>query len=483
MDWQQQISKQEEQQRKKKKKPTTSFTNDESLQRKVEAVCDGLLPNVAALFMELSDTNKKAIAEFILDLVHRKNIAVNTKGIHLKNLVYLTRFWKGMVELQDMKQDHVDGYLQSMRRDKETDPDQRWIATHNNRAMTYTNFFRWLYYPDLEPEQRVKKVKPDVIANITFFKKKSKTNIKPTQLWTAMEDQVFLKYCPDPRVALYHVMADDTSGRPHELLAKRIGDVKVIKTTNNSTYAEMEIGRGGKTRPRIVPLMKSLPYFKTLLQIHPRASDPNAFVFFKRDQRSKYINRPIKPISLNRLYRDLKLKYFPKVLVDRDDVPTDDKAIIKGLLEKPWNPYIQRHSALTEKARVLKEYNLRQYAGWTKTSSMIEIYTHDLGGESSQELLAAYGIIAQADPGREMLQPKYCTNCQEPNKHDARFCANSRCGMPLTFEAYESMKEKQQEKENDIERLKQDMEELRELLKDPKKLQELQKENEQEEDY
>jgi hypothetical protein len=102
MDWQQQVSKQE--QERKKKKPTTTFTNDESLQRKVEAVCDGLLPNVAALFMELSDTNKKAIAEFILDLVHRKNIAVNTKGIHLKNLVYLTRFWKGM-ELQDMKQD------------------------------------------------------------------------------------------------------------------------------------------------------------------------------------------------------------------------------------------------------------------------------------------------------------------------------------------------------------------------------------------
>ena len=87
-----------------------------------------------------------------------------------------------------------------------------------------------------------------------------------------------MRYCPDQRVALYHLMADDTSGRPHELLAKRIGDVKVVKTNNGNTYAEMEIGRGGKTRPRVVPLMKSLPYFKALLNIHPRASDPNAFV-------------------------------------------------------------------------------------------------------------------------------------------------------------------------------------------------------------
>jgi hypothetical protein len=79
MDWQQQVSKQEEQER-KKKKPTT-FTNDEMLQRKVEAVCDGLLPNVAALFTELSDTNKKAIAEFILALV------INGLQYQIKNLL------------------------------------------------------------------------------------------------------------------------------------------------------------------------------------------------------------------------------------------------------------------------------------------------------------------------------------------------------------------------------------------------------------
>ncbi len=120
-------------------------------------------------------------------------------------------------------------------------------------------------------------------------------------------------------------------------------------------------------------------------------------------------------------------------------------------MQKPWNPYIQRHTALTEKARILKEYNLRQYAGWTKTSQMIEIYTHDLGGESSKELLAAYGIIDSADPQREAMQPRICPACKEPNKHDARFCANKECEMPLTLDSYQEVKEREKQKEKEAE--------------------------------
>ena len=155
---------------------------------------------------------------------------------------------------------------------------------------------------------------------------------------------------------------------------------------------------------------------------------------------SKYQNKPIKTISLHRLYRDLKLEYF-LALLQRPDVPAEDKITIRALLQKPWNPYIQRHTALTEKARILKEYNLRQYAGWTKTSQMIEIHTHDLGGESSKELLAAYGIIDHVDPQREDMQPKICPSCKEPNKHNARFCSNKECEMPLTYDSYQELKQ------------------------------------------
>lgn len=82
---------------------------------------------------------------------------------------------------------------------------------------------------------------------------------------------------------------------------------------------------------------------------------------------------------------------------------------------------------------------------------MIEIYTHDLGGESSKELLAAYGIIDSADPQREAMQPRICPACKEPNKHDARFCANKECEMPLTLDSYQEVKEREKQKEKEAE--------------------------------
>ena len=112
----------------------------------------------------------------------------------------------------------------------------------------------------------------------------------------------------------------------------------------------------------------------------------------------------------------------------------EDKPKIKGLLKKPWNPYIRRHSALTEKSTILKEHVLRQHAGWTPGSQMHLKYLHYFGNESNESLLEAYGIIP---PGQQLdqLRPKQCPNCSEPNKPDGKFC--NKCRMVLTYDAYQ----------------------------------------------
>ena len=65
------------------------------------------------------------------------------------------------------------------------------------------------------------------------------------------------------------------------------------------------------------------------------------------------------------------------------DVLPEDKPRIAELLKKPWNPYIQRHSALTEKSAILKEHELRQHAGWSGSSQMHLKYLHYFGNELS----------------------------------------------------------------------------------------------------
>jgi hypothetical protein len=63
----------------------------------------------------------------------------------------------------------------------------------------------------------------------------------------------------------------------------------------------------------------------------------------------------------------------------------EDKTKIQELLKKPWNPYIRRHSALTEKSKILKEHTLRQHAGWS-TTNMHQKYIHYFGNIQIQSL-------------------------------------------------------------------------------------------------
>ncbi len=137
------------------------------------------------------------------------------------------------------------------------------------------------------------------------------------------------------------------------------------------------------------------------------------------------------------------------------------------MLKKPWNPYIRRHSALTEKSTILKEHVLRQHAGWTPGSQMHLKYLHYFGNESSESLLEAYGLI---DHGIQInqLSSKQCPNCNEGNKPDSKFCA--KCRMVLTYDAYGETLQNQKEKESEVKVLKekyeQDMTAIRKEMED-----------------
>ena len=64
-----------------------------------------------------------------------------------------------------------------------------------------------------------------------------------------------------------------------------------------------------------------------------------------------------------------------------------------------------------------------------------------------------YGIIAKDREAGDILIPKQCPNCNEPNKPNSRFCA--KCRMVLTYDAYNETLEKQQEKESEVQKLHQ----------------------------
>jgi hypothetical protein len=196
-------------------------------------------------------------------------------------------------------------------------------------------------------------------------------------------------------------------------LKLRIKDITFKVTPDKKQYAEILVN--GKTGTRHIPLIDSIPHIKDWISQHPQAGNANSILLCGF---GKSLNRAIQVESLHKVYRDYMNKFFPKLL-SSPNVSPEDKQKISELLKKPWNPYIRRHSALTEKSGILKEHHLRQYAGWTPGSNMHLKYLHYFGNESSESILEAYGIISTNKQISEALRPKQCPNCNEPNKPDS----------------------------------------------------------------
>lgn len=134
----------------------------------------------------------------------------------------------------------------------------------------------------------------------------------------------------------------------------------------------------------MVPLIDSIPFVKEWIADHPTGSNSQSWLFISRGN-VKFGNKLIYDGIVNRYSYYYKTKFFPQLLKDKM-VPEEDKEVIRSMLSKPWNLYIFRHSALTEKSQILPEAILRSHAGWTMSSKMPQIYIH-LGGESSKILL------------------------------------------------------------------------------------------------
>ena len=442
--------------------------------RKIEDAVRGLRPEFSRNLHSISEENALTIANYILAMRSEINMSDPYRWNNISVLCKFSKYHENK-PFHEINRDDILVFLDSLRKPETSDPLHRWIGTYNQYRIQLLRFFKWLYYPDVDPDKRPR---PKIIENIQQLKRREKSIYKPTDLWTTDDDLLFLKYCPSKRNKCYHIMAYDTGCRPHELLKLRIKDI-VFKNRGDRQYAEVLVN--GKTGSRHIPLIDSIPYIKDYLDHeHPQPGNPNAILICGV---GKSLGRGILDTrSLHKIYNNDYKKLFFQKLLENPNVPPEDKQKIRELLKKPWNPYIRRHSALTEKSKILKEHTLRQFAGWTIGSNMPQKYLHYFGNEASESLLEAYGIVTKDHQHKDALRPKQCPNCNEPNKPDSKFCA--KCRMVLTYDAYSETVEDIQIKDNEVKNLKEQMaamqeaqKEILDLLKNPIRLSEAVKAN------
>jgi len=419
-----------------------------------------------------SKENTLTICHYIISLVNETNPVPQYKKTQIQLFCYLSSFFYDVKEgkqkklFSEMTRDDIIFYLNSLRKPESIDPMHKWIGTYTLRRINIMRFFKWLYHPNVLPSKD--RPIPDVINNIPTIRRKEISTIKPTDLWTEEDDYIFLKYCPSPRDRCYHTVSRDTSCRPSEILNLRIKDIVFEVTTDGTNRQYAKVTVNGKTGTRTVALINSIPYVKEWINIHhPQRGNPNAFFIPTLDKRYRRFGYRMTSMSMNHIYRNYKLNFFPKLLSlkDTEQIPVanEDKQKIQKLLRKPWNPYIRRHTALTQKAQILKDASFKQHSGWSGGSTMHLKYVHYYGNESTDVLLEAYGISPinknnKDEQGnnnilvnKKLSTPKQCPNCSEANTVDSKFCV--KCKMILTYDAYTQTIEEQAKKDKRLEEL------------------------------
>jgi integrase/recombinase XerD len=440
---------------------------DLEIEKKITLAIEGFTAKFCGLVLRdrnrLSKKNALTISEYIISMKREINPRLSYIKHTIEFLADLSRSVGIAKEFNDMTREDVLLYLDRNRKLDNEDPLHKWIGSYNVKRIVLFRFFKWLYYSDVaNPDKRNElfksERKPDCIMDIPQLKRKEISCYKPSDLWSQEDDSFFLKWVTNKRDRCYHTMSRDLSARPHEILNLKIKDV-IFKNVNGYQYAEVLVN--GKTGSRHIPLIQSIPYIKDWLSNHPSRNNPNSPLFVGLGRRSNMGRRQLTIYGLYQVYIDYKKEFFPKLLTD-PTVSSEDKEKIKNLLQKPFNPYIRRHSALTEKSTKLKPHILNQHSGWSMNSNMAQKYIHYFGNESSESLLEAYGIVTKNNVPIDTLNPKICPNCNEGNTIDSKFC--SKCKMIMSFEGYQEALESQKQKEDEITELKKRQERFELLI-------------------
>jgi len=266
--------------------------------------------------------------------------------------------------------------------------------------------------------------------------RKEKFVVDPSQFLTDEEFEKLLSALHYTRDKALLMLLRETGMRIGEALALNVGDVEFTER-----YGRLHI-RYSKTRERYVEFVRSIPYLKAWLSVHPNPRpDSPLFVSLKGE---------LKRLSYDAFRHSLK------------------RALRKVGLKKRVHPHLFRHQVATEllSKEGLPEEATRIYLGWKHGSRMVSRYSH-VSSEKANELVmkARYGI--GEEKREETKGYKECPRCGRMVPIDSKYC--NYCGLILDREELMREKELMRRVDELIELLRENPELLDQLKKLVKK--------------
>lgn len=215
---------------------------------------------------------------------------------------------------------------------------------------------------------------------------------------TGDELNELLRVARHPRVKAFVAVLFESACRKGEVLDLRIRDLAF-----GDTYTEVKVK--GKTGERTVPLVYSVPYLRSWIQVHPDRRPDQWLWVVERNGKLDQMKESTPNHTLNYIAGKTGIRHV--------------------------HPHMFRHTKLTELAKAdLSEYKMKSFAGWTPNSRMAERYIHLSGRDHIGAVLEAQGFeqVKQEKPA-PLLHSEHCPHCDAVTGPGMAFC--SACGYVL----------------------------------------------------
>jgi len=331
------------------------------------------------------------IMRYVKDNLHMSITSLEVKIGLIKNLAYFTKKPFKKITKIDLKK-----FLEK----KTSGKKPNYV---NVMKMNIKLFFKWLY----KIEGRGKY--PKIVDWMKIHTLECQ-EINSKELITFEELQkILIPACRSFMEKFLLSLMRETGGRISEILRINVSDLTIesdrayVKLLNSKRRNEV------KTYREIV-LIDSFHYLNNWLREHPMKKEFNK-------------NKDV-PLFLNGREKRLN-QYNVMGILNRIKKVTG--------YEKRLNPHWFRHSAASEKSKILSDAELRVFGGWMKGSIMIGRYVHINSDEVNNKILSSIGREVEKPSAIKKENLEECPRCGELQDIDKfKFCG--KCGMCLDTE-------------------------------------------------
>lgn len=351
---------------------------------------DYKIKNAYALIeRELLPYSIELIKKYDSELV-KQSLAKATRLKHLQILLNLSRFINK--NWNEVTKDDVDRLVMKIVHLYGSDSGQETNTTWDHKKVLKI-FFRWF-----KTGSRSFREVGDPIETKSVKLRPVKDNIVREDLLTEDDRTRLLYACGEnARDRAFIDVHFEGGTRPGEILSLRI---KHVKFDNIGAMIHVD----GKTGPRPIRLITSVPNLAKWLDVHPLKDNPEAPLWIVLDQ-SRF-GEPLNNSGARALLQ---------------------RACEKAHMSKRVNLKLFRHSEATRSANFMTEAQMRVRHGWTPASKMPSRYVHLVSADVDQALLKHYGI--EKEVKEPISLPKQCIICKEQNAPESTRCSN--CGRAL----------------------------------------------------